>query len=299
MLAKREHIKNLPILLEKTLIESGIKNNESSIDYIAVTAGPGLEPALWAGITFAEEVGKKWNKPVLPINHMEGHLWSVLYQEPSISKEIEFPAIALLVSGGHTELVLAESFEKYKIIGRTKDDAVGEAFDKTARLLGLPYPGGPKISELAEIHRLKNIPSQFDFPRPMMKTDDYNFSYSGLKTAVLYTVKKIPDLNMEVKEDIAQAFEDAAIEPLIFKTRKAIEEYNAKSIIVGGGVSANKFLRNSLTDLSKETGTQLFLPQPSLTTDNAVMIGMSAYVRALTNRLPQTGNLIAKGNLNL
>ena len=294
MLAKREHIKNLPILLDKTVKESGI--NVKDVDYVAVTAGPGLEPALWAGITFAEELGKKFNKPVLPINHMEGHLFSYLFDATT---PLEFPAVALLVSGGHTELVLVNSFEDYKIIGRTKDDAVGEAFDKTARLLGLPYPGGPKISELAQTHRAKGEPSPFNFPRPMIKSNDYNFSYSGLKTAVLYTIKKLPELDPNTKEELAHSFEDAAIEPLVFKTQKAILEFLAKSLVVGGGVSANKYLRSELVRTAEEYQTSLFLPTQALTTDNAIMIGIAAYVRLITNRAIESKAIVAKGNLSL
>ncbi len=297
MLAKREHIKNLPILLEKTLVESGIKNHESNeIDYIAVTAGPGLEPALWTGITFAEELGRKFSKPVLPINHMEGHLMSFLF---NATKSLMLPAIALLVSGGHTELVLMESFDNYKIIGKTRDDAVGEAFDKTARLLGFPYPGGPKISGLAARDRSKNQESRFKFPRPMLKTDDFDFSYSGLKTAVLYAMRKLEKVDEEIKENLARAFEDAAIEPLIEKTRKATEKYSARSIIIGGGVSANTYLRSELKKLCEENGLEFQMPERAITTDNAIMIGIVAYVRSLTNRLPEKTTIAAKGNLSL
>ncbi len=294
MLAKREHIKNLPILLDKTVKEAGV--NVGEVDFIAVTAGPGLEPALWTGIEFAKKLGETFNKKVVPINHMEGHLFSFLFKE---DRKINFPSIALLVSGGHTELVLTESFEKFKIIGRTKDDAVGEAFDKTARLLGLPYPGGPKISELAEIHRSKGEETEIKFPRPMLNSDDYDFSYSGLKTSVLYTLRKLGELSLDKKEEVAHAFEDAAIEPLAQKTKRAILEFSAKSLIVGGGVSANKYLQKELRMISQELGVELFIPSPELTTDNAIMIGIAAYIRIITNRLEEAKEIIAKGNLDL
>jgi N6-L-threonylcarbamoyladenine synthase len=293
MLAKREHEKNLPILLEQALSES--LGNLEDIDYITVTAGPGLEPALWAGIVFAEELGKKSGKPVVPVNHMEGHLFSYLFEK---REPISLPAIGLLVSGGHTELILVEAFDKFSRLGETRDDAVGEAFDKTARLLGLPYPGGPKISELASLSRARGSAS-LSFPSPMLKSDDFDFSYSGLKTAVLYKVREMGELSPETREDIARAFEDAAIEPLIHKTRKAVEKFGAKSLIVGGGVAANKYLQERLRNLSLELSLDLRLPLPELTTDNAVMIGIAAYVRALTNRIEPSTTITARGNLKL
>ncbi len=294
MLAKREHEKNLPLLLDKTLKESGV--DPQDLEYIAITAGPGLEPALWAGIVFAEELGKKWGKPVVPINHMEGHLFSFLFDS---KQEMHFPAIALLVSGGHTELVLVESFESFKILGQTKDDAVGEAFDKTARLLGLEYPGGPKVSQLAERARARTKEDKYNFPRPMLKSDNFDFSYSGLKTSVLYTMRKIVDISEETKEDLARSFEEAAIEPLIYKTRRAIEEYAAKSIILGGGVSSNTYLQEEILKLGENLDVGIFNPKAEVKTDNAIMIGVSAYVRHLTHRLGNQEKIEARGNLSL
>lgn len=293
MLAKREHLKNLPLLLDKVLTESSLDPQE--LDYIAVTEGPGLEPALWTGIEFAKSLGEKWSKPIIGVNHMSGHLFSFLFHS---AKAIEFPAVALLVSGGHTELVLMESFSDYRVIGSTRDDAVGEAFDKTARLLGLPYPGGPKVSELAAIDRERTAEARFSFPSPMLASNDYDFSYSGLKTAVLYAIKKLGELDMETKEALARGFEDAAIAPLIEKTRKAIESFTTKSLILGGGVSANKLLRNKLERLSAEYGIDYRVPEMSLTTDNAVMIGIAAYISALTKKI-ETREIKAVGNLGL
>jgi N6-L-threonylcarbamoyladenine synthase len=296
MLAKREHIKNLPILLEKTLKEAGEDSTHPNIDCVAVTAGPGLEPALWAGIEFAKSLGEKWQKPVLPVNHMRGHMFSFLFEN---GPPINFPALALLVSGGHTELVLLKSFSEFEIVGITRDDAVGEAFDKTARLLDLPYPGGPKISVLAEIHRSKGLTPTITFPKPMLNTSDFNFSYSGLKTAVLYQIKKMGKLTEDDKENIAHAFEDAAIGVLVEKTRRALEKFGAKTLILGGGVSANKYLRQEITKVAEEGGVDLRLSSLELATDNAVMIGVSAYVDNLNNpkALENKSEISARGRM--
>jgi len=298
-LAKREHQKNLPILLKQTLKEAKMSEAElRTIDYIAVTAGPGLEPALWVGINFAEELGKSWDKPVVPINHMEGHIYSVLYQDKfSISNfqfsKLELPALALLVSGGHTELVHIKDFGDYEILGRTRDDAVGEAFDKTARMLGLPYPGGPQISRLAENSRKRSKEDKIKLPRPMIHSKNLDFSFSGLKTAVLYRLKLENGLDDKFKEDMARAFEDAAIEVLVEKTRRALLELGdedqpslqlrrgaVKTLIVAGGVSANLHLSRELKKLIGEFhDITLSMPPRLLTTDNAIMIGIAAFIR--------------------
>ncbi|MFH1956552.1 MAG: tRNA (adenosine(37)-N6)-threonylcarbamoyltransferase complex transferase subunit TsaD, partial [Patescibacteria group bacterium] len=186
-LAKREHIKNLPVVLKKALGKIKMKN----IDLIAVTVGPGLEPALWVGINFAEDLAKKCNKKIIGINHMEGHLVSPLLNLKLKIKNLKFPAVALLVSGGHTELVLIKDWLKYKIIGQTRDDAAGEAFDKVAKMLKLPYPGGPQVSKLAESFKFQVSSFKTKLPRPMIKSNDYDFSFSGLKTAVLYLLKDL------------------------------------------------------------------------------------------------------------
>ena len=303
-LAKREHIKNLPILLEKVLKEARSKKQEANIseeiDVIAVTQGPGLEPALWTGITFAQDLGRKWGKPVMPVNHMAGHIWSVLVED---ERETKLPALALLVSGGHTEIVLAEDFGRYEVIGRTRDDAAGEAFDKVARMLGLPYPGGPKVSQLAEAAREKGEEAGFEFPRPMLHTNDFDFSFSGLKTAVLYKIKELGEIDESMKRKIARAFEDAAIEVLVAKTRRALERYpDSKTLIVGGGVAANRFLRLKISELQKDfPEVSIKFPIPSLTTDNAVMIGAAAYIEALRNPKALEGerDIKARGNLLL
>jgi len=306
-LAKREHQKNLPILLEQTLKQAGLDLDVDTecqqIDFIAVTAGPGLEPALWTGIVFAKELSQKWGKPVLPVNHMEGHIFSVLY---GLESPLELPGLALLVSGGHTELVHVRSFGDYHIVGRTMDDAVGEAYDKVARMLGLTYPGGPKVSHLAEISREKRPSIDFKLPRPMLHSGNLNFSYSGLKTAVLYKLKAEGRSDEEYKEDIARAFEDAAIEVLIKKTQAALDELgDIKSLIVAGGVSANSYLRSELAKLAtRHPETKLLLPPSELTTDNAIMIGLAGFIQATLHPEKLSpgyigGALVAEGNLSL
>ena len=305
-LAKNEHTKNLPIVLEDVMEKSQIEKP----DFIAVTYGPGLEPSLWTGITFAKDLSEKWNIPIIPTNHMEGHVWSFFGRDEGEFQmpEIKYPTLALLVSGGHTQLVLVEEFGKYKILGETLDDAVGEAFDKVARMLDLPYPGGPQISALAEKARGENIDlrslAQSDgssreisqqrnirapkndifinsLPRPMMHSKNYNFSYSGLKTSVLYTVEKIENLTDEIKQAIALEFENAAIEPIVHKTKKAIEEFSIHTLLIGGGVAANKHLRN---ELEKNINIPLYFPSSTaLSSDNSLMIGMVAWMNYLKN----------------
>ena len=309
-LAKREHEKNLPSLLEKTLKEAGDDLDNPNIDFIAVTYGPGLEPALWVGIKFAEELGVKWKKPVLPINHMEGHVWSVLFEA---EKSLELPALALLISGGHTELVHIKDFTNYEILGRTRDDAVGEAFDKAARMLGLPYPGGPQINRLAENSRKRNgagrespdaVSEQtvpFRFPRPMIHSKDLDFSYSGLKTAMLYKLREADNKTEEFKEDMACAFEDAAVEVLVEKTRRAIEKLpDVKTLIVAGGVAASPYVRQEIGKLVESyPNLELRFPTRELATDNAIMIGLAGFIRASkdSNALEPHGEIRAKGNL--
>lgn len=330
MLAKREHIKNLPVLLEKTLKETKLYKNKRPVDLIAVTYGPGLEPALWTGITFAQELAKKWQVPVVPVNHMEGHILSVFGKDKGSFKikELKTPILSLLVSGGHTELVLTKKWMDYEIIGETLDDAVGEAFDKVARMLGLPYPGGPQISKLAEKERAQEkrsfrglrraggprteqifqqenrdpekIGFSFALPRPMLHSKNFDFSFSGLKTAVLYLIKKIGKIDEKTKAQISLEFENAAIECLVYKTKKAIEKYNARTIIVAGGVAANKYLRS---EMKKLTGRKikLLFPTQELSGDNSIMIGIAGYLNYIKNkkRVPKMDSIKATGNLKL
>ncbi len=293
---------------------------KDSIDAIAVTYGPGLEPALWVGISFAKALAAIFDKPLFPINHMEGHIASVIAesveseQKNEISKtKIEFPAVSLLISGGHTELVLATSWHEYTILGHTVDDAVGEAYDKVARILGLPYPGGPEISKLAQLAQSQTDTEKiFALPRPMIHTNDLNFSFSGLKTAVLYAVRdrlkenNATDLTQEEKIALASEFESAVIEVLISKTKKALLENGAHSLIIGGGVIANTAIRKAFETLTtNELDIPLYLPEKNLSTDNATMIGIVAilqYINGKTGLMPATlefENLKAEGNLKL
>ncbi len=332
MLAKREHIKNLPILLEKTLREARIKSlqgrtlgikkgptlsrfEEKPVDLIAVTSGPGLEPALWTGIVFAKELAKKWGVPLIPVNHMEGHIFSVFANGKKFTiPKTKFPILSLLVSGGHTELVLMKNWNKYKVIGETLDDAAGEAFDKVARMLGLPYPGGPEISKLAKQERkspqgqtlrmqkgltFSRLP-EISLPRPMLYSKNFDFSFSGLKTAVLYLIKKIEPLDEKKKMAIALEFENAVVETLIYKTKKAVEKYKIKTLVVAGGVSANRYLKKEIKrSLGKEI--QVLFPTKKLATDNSIMIGIAGYMQYMKKKkkVPNPIKIKAEGGLRL
>lgn len=340
MIAKREHAKNLPILFKKILIDSkmyieNVKNfsddslwnevkeilskeeelyfqlknifnniSKPTIDAIAVTSGPGLEPALWVGISFAKALSKIFDVPLIPINHMEGHIMSTLIANEN-KKEIAFPAIALLISGGHTELVKISNWGKYEIIGATLDDAVGEAFDKVARMLGLPYPGGPEISKLAEEAREKNIPRFAKFTRPMINSNNLNFSFSGLKTNVLYYLRdKFNDVDLDYmnKMDIAREFEDTVVDVLASKTRKAIENINPQTLIVAGGVIANKKIRSEFLHFENEyNNLQVRIPTNMMSTDNSLMIACAAYFNISLDPelLKNTKKIEADGNLKL
>ncbi|PCI20635.1 tRNA (adenosine(37)-N6)-threonylcarbamoyltransferase complex transferase subunit TsaD [Candidatus Wolfebacteria bacterium] len=342
-LAKREHSKNILPLLEKTLNDAHVINSGSTtvnedaqkkahsileredmlstqlleyvssheipdIDLIAVTYGPGLEPALWVGLNFAKALSVLWNKTLIPVNHMEGHLVSSLLSidnDPTgIQKinKVEFPAISLLISGGHTELVLVKNWMDYTILGETVDDAVGEAFDKVARMLELPYPGGPEISKLAEKSSTSDL--EITLPRPMINSKDYNFSFSGLKTAVLYKLKEFPEITDDIKITIAKEFQNAATDVLIKKTMRAADEYGAKTILVGGGVAANTHIRETLENESENRDLMLRIPRKDIATDNSIMIGMAGYFRYLGSKngtidLPDPHPLRACGNLGL
>lgn len=276
--------------LYENLIELVSKIEKPGIDQISVTYGPGLEPALWVGLNTAKALSLLWNIPLIPINHMEGHICSVIL---GLKTAVKFPALALLISGGHTELVYIENWGKYKVIGETKDDAVGEAFDKVARMLGLPYPGGPEISKLAteERKRTENSPEiaeDFHFPRPMLRSGNLDFSFAGLKTAVLYTIKKLPALTNGIKAKVAKAFEDAVVEVLIKKTEAALELHDAKSLIVAGGVIANVKIRQSFEKLvSLYEDLSLYTPQAGLSGDNALMIALCGYINLIS--IEETG----------
>ena len=338
-LAKREHAKNLTPILEAALEEAELLREDTQsisgkiraeaaailarepglaevffefvseceppdIDAIAVTAGPGLEPALWVGINFAKALALLWGKPLVAVNHMEGHLLSALATqqgEALLLEDVKMPALALLISGGHTELVLMRTWLHYELIGQTRDDAVGEAFDKVARMLGLPYPGGPEISRLAEEARHESgiSSSPFTLPRPMLHEDSCDFSFAGLKTAVLYLLKKKPKLTDEEKKRLAREFEDAVAEVLWKKTARALEETGAQTLLIGGGVSANTHIRGVFTGKIKSAypAVALRIPSAALTTDNAVMIAIAGFYRA--QRKEFVIDIAANGNLRL
>lgn len=288
-----------PELLKKILAELP-KIKIPDIDAIAVTYGPGLEPALWVGINFAKALSALWKLPLIPINHMEGHIFAAFIKNGKENSRFEilnskFPMLALLVSGGHTELVLIKKWGQYKKIGETRDDAAGEAFDKVARMLGLPYPGGPQISKIGKAGKAKVYP----LPRPMINSKDFDFSFSGLKTAVLYTIKNIGKLNKQTKADLAREFEEAVSEVLVKKTLSAAKKYGVNAILLGGGVAANERLRNDLLAGVKSSlpNTELLLPGGSAVTDNALMIAVAAYFNK--NKKVSAGKIKACGNLSL
>ncbi len=284
--AARAHVKNILPVVEKSLKDAKCKLQD--VNYIAVTQGPGLIPSLIVGVEFAKALSLAANIPLMPINHMTGHLYSPFTTTPTPN----FPMVALIVSGGHTMLVLMKNLFEYKVLGQTVDDAAGEAFDKVAKLLKLPYPGGPQVSKLAE----QGHPS-FQFPRPMINSNNYNFSFAGLKTAVLYFLRDNPKTSAE---DICKAFEDAVVDVLISKTFKAVKQYGAKSVSLSGGVSANKKLKETLISQSKASNIQCFIPEKNLSTDNAEMIGMAAAVQLSAGIKPKnTKGVKADPNLSL
>ena len=319
-LAKREHQRNLPIILKKVLKEAGFVNlksqisNLKNIDLLAVTVGPGLEPCLWTGINFAENLAKKWGKKITGINHLEGHIFSVFLNNnlKLKIKNLEFPAVALLVSGGHTELVLIRKLLNYKVIGSTRDDAAGEAFDKVAKMLNLGYPGGPEVAAKAAQNLKSQISNlKINLPRPMINSKDYDFSFSGLKTAVLYLLRDIKagkfgsrkiSLDDRLKGNqlsrlICREFQQAVIDVLIKKTIRAAQEFKAKTIILAGGVAANDELRKQLKENVnfQIPNCKFLIPHIKFTTDNAAMIALAAYF----HRNDKLKKLTANGNLEL
>ncbi len=284
-----------------------------NIQAIAVTYGPGLEIALWTGFNTARALVAIWGGDLVPSNHMEGHIYASLIKGDEDQKQkselniqnskfkiqnLSYPSLALLISGGHTELVLIKAEHDYKIIGQTLDDAVGEAYDKSARLIGLPYPGGPKISEQAELAKQFGVVPTIELPRPLLHNKDYNFSFSGLKTAVRQVVEKQTRLSKKFKQGLSCEFEEAVAEVLKKKTARAIDEFGVKNLIIGGGVSANTNVRSVFTKLCKEKKTNLFLPDPSLSGDNALMINLAGYRRWKKNTYPKRVSKV-KGNLQL
>lgn len=270
-LASRDHIRRALPLLEEVLQRAGTARPE--IDAIAYTQGPGLAGALLVGASIANALAMAWDKPTIGIHHLEGHLLSpLLVDEPP-----PFPFVALLVSGGHTQLMRVTDVGVYETLGETLDDAAGEAFDKTAKLLGLGYPGGPEVSRLAEF----GTPGAVVLPRPMLHSGDLDFSFSGLKTAVLTQVKKLGNANIceQAKADLARGFVDAAVDVLAAKSLAALKKTGLKRLVVAGGVGANRQLREALSAAAKKRGFDVHYPDLSLCTDNGAMIALAGALR--------------------
>jgi N6-L-threonylcarbamoyladenine synthase len=259
-LASRDHCKKIIQIYKYAL--GAI--DPSEIDYVAYTAGPGLLGALLIGENFAQGLALSLNKPLIPVNHLEAHLMAPFLDE----EKVEFPFLTLLVSGGHSLIIDVKGLNQYEILGQSRDDAVGEAFDKVAKLIGLGYPGGPEIERVAQ----DGDPMAFNFPQPMLHSSDYDFSFSGLKTAVLYAVQDIGEINSQTQADIAASFQHAATEVLIKKITKALEDTGRESIVLAGGVAANKLLRNKISLLKSELNVDVLYPPLSHCTDNAAMI---------------------------
>jgi N6-L-threonylcarbamoyladenine synthase len=344
-LAKREHAENLvPLcieaLKESSLLETGITEisdtsylesvlerepvllekitsffqsyKKPTIDFIMVTYGPGLTPALWVGINFARALSVAWNIPILPVNHMEGHLTSILVKEDFQNQEqalypldsFTFPMISLLISGGHTQLILIKEWGQYEILGETLDDAVGEAFDKVARMLGMTYPGGPKISVSA-----KNgvADERIKLPRPMIHSHDYRFSFSGLKTAVRYLIENLgglEKLDEQTIANISRDFEHSVTEVLLEKTKQAMIEYGAHGLIIAGGVAANSYIRSEFKKMIDHefSHAKIFFPEKNLCGDNSLMIASAGFVQFLQKKetaFISESEIKAVGNLKL
>lgn len=293
-LAAREHQKNLPRVLKLALKHAGLKS-PGEADWLAVTQGPGLEIALWRGINFAQALAKKHRKPLIGVNHLAGHIfsnWLKTLGETAplfpLLNEKKYPILNLVVSGGHTQLVLMTSLYKFKLLGETLDDAAGECFDKTARLLKLDYPGGPAVAKEAAKFKAKSEKQKIKLPRPMIKTKDFNFSFSGLKTAVLYTVRELRKNQplVSFRSILAHEIQTAITEVLVYKTLKAAQECNAKIVTLSGGVSANQHLRQTLAgEIKRQLPTVKFLkPLMEYTTDQAAMIGLAGYLPFLKDK---------------
>ncbi|TDQ59619.1 O-sialoglycoprotein endopeptidase [Mesocricetibacter intestinalis] len=272
-LASRDHIRKTAPLIQAALQEAGL--NAEDIEGIAYTAGPGLVGALLVGSTVARALAYAWNIPAVGVHHMEGHLLApMLEQNPP-----DFPFIALLVSGGHTQLIRVEAVGRYELLGESIDDAAGEAFDKTAKLLGLDYPGGAALSRLAE----QGDPTRFHFPRPMTDRPGLDFSFSGLKTSAANTLRQLIEqengLSEQAKADIACAFQQAVVDTLAIKCRRALRQTGYKRLVIAGGVSANRQLRHSLSEMMQQLGGKVFYPQPQFCTDNGAMIAYAGLLR--------------------
>jgi N6-L-threonylcarbamoyladenine synthase len=263
--ASRAHVELLMPVVAQAIVEAGIEDRE--IEAVAATYGPGLVGALLVGVSAAKAMSMVWDVPFVAVNHLEAHLYASFLEEP----DLEMPLVVLLVSGGHTSLIVMEGHLRYRVLGSTVDDAAGEAFDKVARHLGLGYPGGPIIDRLS----IDGDPAAIHFPRAMAR-DGWDFSFSGVKTAVVNHVRKNPDTPIP---DLAASFQEAVVDVLIDKARRAAREVGAKGLCLGGGVAANSRLREKLLDVCAEDGFRAFLPSRSMCTDNAAMVAAAAWWR--------------------
>lgn len=272
-LASRDHIRKTVPLIEAALKEANL--TACDIDGVAYTAGPGLIGALLVGATIARSLAYAWNVPALGVHHMEGHLLAPMLEETPP----EFPFVALLISGGHTQLVKVDGVGRYELLGESIDDAAGEAFDKTGKLLGLDYPAGVAVSRLAE----QGTPNRFVFPRPMTDRPGLDFSFSGLKTFAANTINTNLDENGKLDEqtrcDIAHAFQQAVVDTILIKCKRALQQTGYKRLVMAGGVSANKQLRTDLAEMMKSLGGEVYYPRPQFCTDNGAMIAYTGFLR--------------------
>ena len=285
-LASRDHVKKLIPLLSETIKESGI--NANALDGIAYTAGPGLRGPLLTGAALAQALGLGWGIPCIGVHHMEAHLLINLLEDPAPS----FPFLTLLISGGHCLIIRADDFSEYKVLGQSRDDAVGEAFDKVAKLLDLGYPGGPKIEELAT----RGDPNAFNFPRPMTKESHLDFSFSGLKTAVLYAFRSEKNPSDTFKADLAASFQEAVAETLFLKSQLAIAQNGLDKLVIGGGVASNKYIRKRLIEGLK--GNKIFFPPINRCTDNGAMVAVTGHYRLSKKNISSDIVIRPKWNLS-
>ncbi len=299
-LASRAHLEKIIPTIKAALSTSDVDTGD--VDLIAVTRGPGLAPSLLIGVNTARALAYKWQKPVIGINHIEGHIYSnwlppIAVNPKSQIPNPKFPALILIISGGHTELVLMRGHGKYRIIGQTLDDAAGEAFDKTARLLGFGFPGGAELARIAG----KGAGDKYKLPRPLINSKDYNFSFAGLKTAALYEFQKRKSEIIRNLPDFAASLQKAVVDVLISKTLKAARIYNPKTVMAAGGVSANKKLREEMAEKLKSYKIPLLVPDIPYTTDNAAMIAAAGYFNYLRKKPSKTSwkNIVMDANLRL
>jgi len=277
-LASRDHVRKTVPLIQAALKEAGMTAKD--IDAVAYTAGPGLVGALLVGATVGRSLAFAWNVPAIPVHHMEGHLLAPMLED----NPPQYPFVALLVSGGHTQLISVTGIGQYELLGESIDDAAGEAFDKTAKLLGLDYPGGPMLSKMAS----QGTEGRFVFPRPMTDRPGLDFSFSGLKTFAANTIRSNGD-DDQTRADIARAFEDAVVDTLMIKCRRALEQTGFKRLVMAGGVSANRTLRAKLAEMMKKRGGEVFYARPEFCTDNGAMIAYAGMVRLRSGAKAELG----------